>query len=51
VLADTTASTARAIAPAAVNTAPVSQILGVWQSTVITSNRAPAAVMIGSFIP
>jgi hypothetical protein len=51
VLADTTASVSRAIAPAAVNTAPVSQILGTWNSTTITSNRAPATINIGTFIP
>lgn len=46
-LADTTANTARAIAPAAVNTAPVTQILGTWLSTTITSNVAPCNVSIG----
>ncbi len=51
VLCDTTASTARCIAPAAVNTAPVSQILGTWQTTVITNNRAAATINVGGFIP
>lgn len=51
VLADTTASVSRAIAPAAVNTAPVSQVLGTWNTTTITNSRAAAAVNIGSFIP
>lgn len=51
VLCDTTASTARCIAPAAVNTAPVTQVLGTWNSITITSNRAPAAINVGSFIP
>ncbi len=47
VLADTTASTSRAIAPAAVTTAPVTQVLGVWLSTTITNNVSPANVSIG----
>lgn len=46
-LCDTTANTARAIAPAAVNTAPVSQVLGIWKSTVITSGLSPCDVNIG----
>lgn len=46
-IADTTASTARAIAPAAVNTAPVSQVLGTWTSTTITNNLSPCNVNIG----
>lgn len=45
-LADTTADTARAIAPAAVTTAPVTQILGTWLSTTITNNVAPCNVSI-----
>ncbi len=51
VLCDTTASVARCIAPAAVNTAPVSQILGTWATTTITNNRAAAAINVGGFIP
>ncbi len=47
VLADTTANTARGIAPAAVNTAPVTQVLGTWTSTTITSNLSPANINIG----
>ncbi len=46
-LADTTASVSRAIAPAAVNTAPVTQVLGTWTSTVITNNLSPCNVNIG----
>lgn len=46
-LADTTANTARAIAPAAVNTAPVTQVLGTWAGITITNNLAPMNVNIG----
>ena len=46
-LADTTANTARAIAGAAVNTAPVSQVLGVFSSATVTNNTAPCDVAIG----
>ncbi len=50
-IADTTASVSRAISAATVTTAPVSQVLGTWNSTVITSNKAPMNVQIGTFIP
>jgi hypothetical protein len=45
--ADTTASVARAVYTTGVNTAPVSQVLGVWASSTITSNKAPMDVSIG----
>lgn len=44
---DTTASTARAVYTTGVNTAPVSQVLGVFSSSTITSNLAPMDVAIG----
>jgi len=46
-LADTTANTARALSGAAVNTAPVSQVLGVWASATITNNLCPLDVYVG----
>lgn len=46
-LCDTTANTARAIAGAAVNTAPVSQVLGVFASATVTNNTAPCDVAVG----
>lgn len=45
--ADTTANTARAVYTTGVNTSPVSQVLGVFQSTTITNNLAPLNVSIG----
>lgn len=50
-IADTTASVSRAISAATVTTAPISQVLGTWNSITITNNLAPMAVNIGSFIP
>jgi len=44
---DTTASTAQAIALTNTNTAPTSQVLGVFRSSTITSNLAPMDVQIG----
>lgn len=46
-ICDTTASTARAISQATVTTAPVSQVLGVFTSTVVTANTSPCNVNIG----
>lgn len=48
--ADTTASTARAIYTTGVNTAPVSQVIGVFTSSTITDNTAPMDVNLGVFI-
>lgn len=45
--ADTTASTARAVYTTGVNTAPVSQVLGVFTSSTITGGTAPMQVSIG----
>lgn len=45
-LADTTASVARAISAASVTTAPVSQVLGHFTTTVITGGLSPANVNI-----
>jgi hypothetical protein len=45
--ADTTASTARAVYTTGVNTAPVSQVLGVFTSSTITAGQAPMEVNIG----
>lgn len=45
-IADTTANTARAIAPATTTTAPVSQVLGVFTSATVTNNTAPCDVAI-----
>lgn len=44
---DTTASTARAVYTTGVNTAPVSQVIGIFTSGTITSNLAPMNVNIG----
>lgn len=46
-IADTTASTARAISAATVTTAAVSQALGYFTSTTVTSNTSPCDVNIG----
>jgi hypothetical protein len=46
-LADTTASVSRAVSAATVTTAPVSQVLGVFTTTVITNNLSPCDVNIG----
>jgi hypothetical protein len=45
--ADTTASTARLVYTTGVNTAPVSQVLGVFTSSTITGGTAPVDVNIG----
>lgn len=47
ITADTTASTARGVYTTGVNTAPVSQVLGVWASSTITNNLCPANISIG----
>lgn len=46
-IADTTASTARGISQATVTTAPVSQVIGVCASTVVTNGLTPVDVNIG----
>lgn len=47
-LVDTTANTARLICPAAVNTAPVSQVVGISTTAVLSgSNTTPVDVNIG----
>ena len=46
-VADTTAATAQAIALTNTNTAPTSQVLGVYRSSTITNNLAPMDVQIG----
>lgn len=48
--ADTTAATARGVYTTGVNTAPVSQVLGVMLSSTVTNNRVPVAVSIGFII-
>lgn len=45
--ADTTASTARAVYTTGVNTAPVSQVIGVFASSTIASNLASVDVALG----
>lgn len=45
--ADTTANTARTVYTTGVNTAPVSQVLGVFSSSTITNGLAPMQVSIG----
>ncbi len=45
--ADTTANTARVVYTTGVNTAPVSQVLGVFASSTITGGTAPVDVNIG----
>lgn len=45
--ADTTANTARVVYTTGVNTAPVSQVLGVFSSSTITNNTAQVQVAIG----
>lgn len=45
--ADTTANTARVIYTTGVNTAPVSQVIGVYTSSTITNSTAPVDVAIG----
>lgn len=45
-IADTTASTARAISAATVTTAPVSQVIGIVKSATITGGRCPVDVNI-----
>jgi hypothetical protein len=47
VLADTTANQSRAVCGAAVNTAPISQVLGVATTATITNNVTPVNVFIG----
>lgn len=48
--ADTTASTARVTYTTGVNTAPVSQVIGVMTSSTVTNNLVPVDVNLGSFI-
>lgn len=45
--ADTTANTAQVVYTTGVNTAPVSQVLGVFASSTITDNLVPVDVSIG----
>ncbi len=45
--ADTTANTARAVYTTGVNTAPVSQVIGVFTSSTITNSLAPIDVNLG----
>lgn len=46
-VADTTAATAQAIALTNTNTAPTSQVIGVFRSSTITNNLAPMDVELG----
>lgn len=48
--ADTTASTARVTYTTGVNTAPVSQVIGVMTSSSVTNNLVPVDVNLGSFV-
>lgn len=49
-VADTTAGTAQAITLAATNTAPTSQVLGVFKSSTITNNLAPMELELGFIV-
>lgn len=48
--ADTTASTARITYTTGVNTAPLSQVIGVMTSSTVTNNLVPVDVNLGAFI-
>ena len=48
--ADTTANTARVTYTTGVNTAPVSQVVGVMLSSTVTNNKVPVQVAVGDFI-
>ena len=48
--ADTTANVARVVYTTGVNTAPVSQVIGIMRSSTVTNNLVPVDVNLGSFI-